>query len=331
MKMNYPFATWLRAAGTISILLCHYVQQSRSSVLNLSSQFFNIGVEIFIILSGFLFGVGEGKLNTKAWYLKRAKRIFIPYELFVLILFVVHAVGGIKLWDVDWIWLVLGMQGSVVGVWGAEQTWFITPLLLCYAITPLLSRYISKEITKAKAIVIVCIAAGIRLLWAIPKSPAYNTLLSLVSYYIIAFAVGRFFDQLTFSKEKTALAFLLMCMAFGIRFAGCFFFDGTVLYERIICGYTQSIAAFCIFYIFAVIFQNAPPSKWVQFISEISFEIYLYHYMFCVGPIRLFGVTNSWIMNCVIIFFITMIIAVVTNMISRYIIKAYLLIDTCIF
>lgn len=59
-RKNYYFATWLRAAATISILLCHYVAQSQYAILNMSAQFFNIGVEIFIILSGFLFGVRKG-------------------------------------------------------------------------------------------------------------------------------------------------------------------------------------------------------------------------------------------------------------------------------
>ena len=57
------FATWLRVAGMLSILLCHYVQQSHNALLNMSAQFFNIGVELFIILSGFLFGIRGGGDN----------------------------------------------------------------------------------------------------------------------------------------------------------------------------------------------------------------------------------------------------------------------------
>lgn len=57
---NYNFAIWLRVAAMFSILLCHFVQQSQNSYLNMSAQFFNIGVELFIILSGFLFGIRGG-------------------------------------------------------------------------------------------------------------------------------------------------------------------------------------------------------------------------------------------------------------------------------
>lgn len=316
MKTNYNFATWLRMAGMLSILLCHYVQQSQNAILNMSAQFFNIGVELFIILSGFLFGIRGGLTDVRTWYKKRLERIFIPYEIFVILLFVIHAVCGRNLLDMDWVWLALGLQGTVVGVLGAEQTWFITPLLLCYAITPLLDRYITHQRTKQQIAILVIVAASIKLLWAIPKSPVCSTLLSLVSVYVIAFVVGRFFDKLTFTRAKALLAFTVMCIAFGIRLLARYFFDGTVFYDRIACGYTQSIAAFCIFYLFAGAFQNRKPPKWVNSIGKISFEVYLVHYMFCVGPVKLFGLTPYWVLDCMIVTAMSMALAVIIHKVS---------------
>ena len=310
------FATWLRVAGMVSILLCHYVQQSQNAILNISAQFFNIGVELFIILSGFLFGIRGGVTDTKAWYKKRLKRIFVPYEICVALLFVIHAGCDLNLLDMDWVWLALGLQGSVVGVLGAEQTWFITPLLLCYAITPLLDRYITLQRTKMQITILVIAAVGTKLLWAIPESPVCGTLLSLVSVYVIAFVVGRFFDKLTFTKVKALVTFVVMCIAFGMRLAARHFFDGTVFYDRIACGYTQDLAAFCIFYLFAVLFQNIQPLKWVSFIGEISFEVYLVHYMFCVGPVKLFGLTPYWVLDCMLVTAMSMALAMCIHKVS---------------
>ena len=321
MKKQYYFATFLRCAATISILLCHYVVESGNGLLKMSGQFFNIGVDLFIILSGFLFGIRGGIIDAKKWYMKRIKRIFVPYEIFVVSLFILHAILNINLLDMDWIWLALGLQGSVVGIWGAEQTWFITPLLLCYAITPLLDRYITPQRTKMQITVLVIVAVGIKLLWAIPKTPVYNTLLSLVSLYVIAFAVGRFFDKLTFTRAKALLAFTVMCIAFGMRLVARHFFDGTVFYDRIACGYTQSLAAFCIFYLFAAAFQNVQPPKWVRFIGEISFEVYLAHYMFCVGPVKLFGRTPYWVLDCMLVTVMSMVLATIIHRISCFVSK----------
>lgn len=259
---------------------------------------------------------GGGLTDVRTWYKKRLERIFIPYEIFVILLFVIHAVCGRNLLDMDWVWLALGLQGTVVGVLGAEQTWFITPLLLCYAITPLLDRYITHQRTKQQIAILVIVAASIKLLWAIPKSPVCSTLLSLVSVYVIAFVVGRFFDKLTFTRAKALLAFTVMCIAFGIRLLARHFFDGTVFYDRIACGYTQSIAAFCIFYLFAGAFQNRKPPKWASFIGDISFEVYLVHYMFCVGSVKLFGLTPYWVLDCMIVTAMSMALAVIIHKVS---------------
>lgn len=321
-RKNYYFATWLRAAATISILLCHYVAQSQYAILNMSAQFFNIGVDIFIILSGFLFGVRKGGTESAgAWYIKRLRRIFVPYELFVVLLFIVHAVCAHNLWDADWIWLLFGLQGSRVGVLGAEQTWFITPLLMCYLITPLLDKYIDEK-RSARQIAILCgVMILLPLIWAMISDPAYSTLLSLISYYTLAFIVGRYFDKIRLTKPLALIAFFVMCLAFGIRLLGRHFYDATILYGRIICGYTQTVAAFCIFCIFAVLFETVKPPKSVVQFSEISFEIYLVHYMFCVGPVSLFGITPYWVVNCVLVTVISIVLAMSINMLSRVILE----------
>lgn len=233
----------------------------------------------------------------------------------------IHAVCGQNLLDMDWVWLALGLQGTVVGVLGAEQTWFITPLLLCYAITPLLDRYITYQRTKQQIAILAIVAASIKLLWAIPQSPVYSTLLSLVSLYVIACAVGRFFDTLTFTRVKALLAFTVMCIAFGMRLVARYFFDGTVFYDRIACGYSQSLAAFCIFYLFAAAFQNVQPTKWVRFIGEISYEVYLVHYMFCVGPVKLFGRTPYWVLDCMLVTVISAALAAIIHWISCFVSK----------
>ncbi len=323
MKKQYYFATWIRVAATVSILLCHFLIQSENGLLNMSAQFFNIGVDLFIILSGFLFGVRQGETaDVRAWYGKRLKRVFIPYEIFVIMLFIVHAVCGQDLLDEDWIWLVLGLQGSVVGVPGAEQTWFITPLLICYAITPLLDRFFSGTRKPGQLKCALLAAAASPLLWVVPKTPAVSTLLSLVSWYVVAFAVGRYPGKVRLTKGRAVAALFIMVMAFAVRLAARHFCDGIILYERLVCSYTHIIAAFCIFYIFAVVFEKIQPVWVIRKASAISFEVYLFHYMFCVGPVRLFDVTPCWITDCVLVTLVTVALAVAVHALSEKIIKS---------
>ena len=91
------FVSYLRTFSVLSILLCHLVSENPSSYVQMTAQFFNIGVELFIIISGFCFGLQGEIKDWRKWYGKRARRIYIPYELFLIVLFVVYFIRQIYL------------------------------------------------------------------------------------------------------------------------------------------------------------------------------------------------------------------------------------------
>lgn len=321
-QIKYQFATWLRAVGMLMILLCHFTQQSDNSYLVMSSQFFNIGNNIFFIMSGFLFGIQGKAFNSMVqWYKKRVKRIYVPYEMMIIVLFLVHIVLGIQLNARQWGKQFLGLQGWS-GVAGATHTWFITSLLICYLLTPLISEIVlnAKENRKKiwKIIVIV---------FVIPIGLAYltssdtATIFTPVCWYTLAYILGNRFSEINLTVGKVSISFVVMCIAFAIRILCRQQFDGTIFYTLIVAGYTHAIGAFCIFFIFAYIFRNIKAPKGVESLSNISFEIYLWHYMFTDGPIKLFGLTPSWILDCVLVFTVTILVSWCFNKIASKIYK----------
>ena len=302
--------------------MCHYTEQSTDALLNMSAQFFNIGVPIFIILSGFLFGVREGGGNALSWYIRRIKRIYIPYELFVIILEVITLLHGGNIITRDWLFLVLGLQGSVVGVYGAEQTWFITALLFCYLLTPVI-RFIVLKICESRNKIIIYTAVFLIIpifLSFIPPAFVY-TLFIPFCWYALAYLIGYKFTDVNLTSIGAICSFGLMILVFGVRILMRMNFDGSYLYDRITVSYTQAIAAFCIFYIIAYIFKNRKANQLVLWISGISFEMYLYHYMFTVGPIKLFGVTGSWIIDCIVVTIVVVITSMIMNRCSALMIR----------
>lgn len=90
------FVTWLRAFAVISILLCHYVQKSANAYIQMSAQLFNIGVNIFFLISGFCFGLQGEIKDTFNWYKKRLKRIYIPLWIFLIFLMLTYIVLRLK-------------------------------------------------------------------------------------------------------------------------------------------------------------------------------------------------------------------------------------------
>lgn len=320
-RQTINYAVYIRVIGTVLILLCHLTQQNVNPYIQKMSQFFNIGVPIFFILSGFLFGINpKGIKEWKGWYVRRIKRIYIPYEIFIVILAVIYFLQGLNVFTKDWLLLVIGAQGSNVGVWGAEQTWFISALLLCYLFTPLISWLIVKN-EYIKIIMLVTVI-GLPVLLSLLKAVWAFTLFTPIVEYLIAFWIGRNIDKINFSLKYVLCAASLLVFSFSIRILAKVICDGSILYDRLIVFYTHMIAAFCLCYIISSLCQNIKVYKVINWFSNISFEIYLFHYMFTVGPVSLFGSTPNWITDCILVMLITLVVSTLARAFANRILYA---------
>ena len=83
--------SWLRTSSVILIVLCHILQ----GMDNNWAWVFNIGVQIFFILSGYLYGKKTIYDNGK-WYIRRAFRILTPFYLYLL-----FALSVIQIWKME--------------------------------------------------------------------------------------------------------------------------------------------------------------------------------------------------------------------------------------
>ena len=310
------FVSYLRTFSVLSILLCHLVSENPSSYVQMTAQFFNIGVELFIIISGFCFGLQGEIKDWRKWYGKRARRIYIPYELFLIVLFVVYFITGNKINIINWGSCVIGIQGASVGVLGADHTWFITAILLCYVITPVLSE-ISEKL-KAKKIYLAVGAGLIPIVLSFIPAIVFYTIGSKVCLYVVAFILGRKYREgYRFKKRKFLMYMVFFIISLGIRMTGRSLFDGSRIYDCIIVGYTQGAAAFCIMAMFAVLFYEAGTNTVIDKICANSFEVYLYHYMFVVGPVSLMRLTESWMVNSICVLIVTWSVAVIMQKVSK--------------
>lgn len=315
VKSQIPFADWLRASATVMILLCYFCAQKEGFLFNAAAQVLNIGVPLFFILSGYLFGRKGVRPPYRKWFLRRLQRLWIPYWLFLVVLAVIYLTKGLNIWTLDWLLLLFGLQGSVVGVWGAEQTWFITALLISYSVTPWISMAAEKIDKKRAPYVLTCLSI-FPILLRLMKPAAIGTLLAPVCLYAVAFFIGSRKVKVKISGLGACIATAVVILSFGLRFVLRIFFDGTVFYSGIVATYTHYAAALGIFYLFAWFFRERKPTRIVTFFGRISFEVYLCHYMFTVGPVSFFNATPLWVVNCLLAFGATFVIATAMNYIG---------------
>lgn len=316
-RKRLNFISYLRVFAVLCILECHLCNEAPIGRIQSLGQLFNIGVQIFLVISAFCFG-RQGAINDiKKWYFKRIKRIVFPYETFFILLVIIYILRGAKLSWINWLSCIFFVQGMHVGVLGADHTWFMTTLVICYILTPFISEIWQRIQNKwiEKIVLIGLFIVPFVMAYICPKY--IFIIIYHICFYAIAYYMGNIWDDFIPSKKSIIVYFIIMCMAFAMRFVGRAMFDGTRLYELIIVNYTHYIAAACIFMIFAGIFSYVKTIKSVEFIDSMSFEIYLCHYMFIVGPVSVMYITHSWIINDIIAICIAFLFAIILHRVSK--------------
>lgn len=87
----------IRILSMLSIVLCHLVQEVNDATIAKMGQFFNVGVYVFLFLSGWLYGNKRiGDFGN--WLLARVKRVLVPMWLFLVPLFCIHFYRGTMDW-----------------------------------------------------------------------------------------------------------------------------------------------------------------------------------------------------------------------------------------
>lgn len=310
---NLNYITWLRALGVILILLCHIVQESSTILIKNSAQLFNVGVELFFIISGFCLGIQGEILDYKKWYQKRFKRIYISFELFLLLLFVIYILTNSQINIIKWICAIFAVN---VQIKGATHTWFVSVIIICYIITPLFSKFCCSTPQKCLYPILITFAV---ISGFIPVTIISNYL-PHVFYYLIFYIYGKNYKE---KKEKTFFNawgyFIIIAVSVVFRLISRKLLDDSLLYNNVIVIATQYIIGLSIFKIFESFFHDKKPLNLVDFLCKISYEEYLVHYILIVGPISLMHITENWFVNVLAVFSVSVICATVLNYCSSII------------
>lgn len=308
MKKNVSIQL-VRIIATVLILLCHLVQEFGNTTIAMTGQFFNVGVQIFLFLSGYLYG--KKNINdSKKWILSRLKKVIIPVYIFMIILFIIHFAMGSMNWKSLLVYL-LNLQYFFGGLLGAGHLWFISVIFICYFITIFLSKQKnSKRVLIISLIVIITASISSKF------NHKFSMLLFYIATYLIGYSYRRYENSINL-RVRTVLIISLLSII--LRLACRYLFDGTPFYDCIIVSLTQTILAISIFLAIKCLTKKfiITESKLINFLDDFSFYIYITHYMFMVGPIRTMGITNSLIINCFVTIFLSIMSATILKLLSN--------------
>jgi peptidoglycan/LPS O-acetylase OafA/YrhL len=321
-RQNYTFSIKvIRIISMLMIILCHILSEFQNNFCNQLSQFFNVGVFIFIFISGFLFGEKEIG-NIKNWYKKRLIRIFVPYYCFMIFLFIVSkAVFGINITAKQCLLFLLNLQaGFCAPVMGADHLWFLSIIFVCYLLTPLLFRF--RNCIKKSAEILAILLAMAQVAASIFVSSLAGRYIFLICLYCFAYLYCEQWKK-RWKRRSVVILCTLAAGSMVLRVILRLFIHGTNFYAGVLVTYSHGLISLAVFSVvwYVLFYYKKTESRTVSFLSHISYDVYIIHYMFIVGPFVLIGKTYSLVTDIFLFVILTLFSAVLLNLISFYVVN----------
>ena len=302
-----------RAIAMLLIIFTHLIREIPN--VSFFAQITNAAIYTFLFLSGWLYGK-KIVPDFKRWLFLRMKRLLIPVYLWILFIFTFSAlfIGKISLNSI--LIYVFNLQGILGGKRGIDHLWFVTAIMFCYMLTPVLQKFKIRilELDNIKKFVLLIILLIIQ----VSVSILWNQQIGVYLSYLIAYTLGYYLTSLwdgKLSNKNLCLLTVLVLGSFFLRMISRKFFDGTALYNAAIVANTQLILGIYIFVFvnhFQFFYKGKIMTKAINFFDSFSYEMFITHYAFIVGPLTIWG--NFGIMP-------DSILIILATIISGYILK----------
>lgn len=296
----------LMGMATILILICHscaYIEYPR--LFNYFVSYGNIGVDVFLFLSGFGLSFSLSKSSCLfQWYRHRYNRILTPYFLIIIPLtFIRYALELMNTTDLFYIIkYILTIQFWI----DHNGVWYIAMLLPLYLITPLLFKYLQTN-TSIKVVILILFCYSFSLL------EVSNNVLTNIQFVIIrlpSFLLGLWIyrymlDHKTIDGKFVFLSGIMAVLALLIT-------------KHFVYSYTFAILP-CV-YLMNSIIEHSKFRNLYSFFGKISLESYLFN--ISIPSILLFFLP---MLNHAIVYLIAVVLGVFLSYVSNYSVKSLLL------
>lgn len=282
--------SWIRVAAMLSIVICHLFQAYQGRW----SDVFNMGVQVFFVLSGFLYG---HKLlsDWRAWAKNRIRRVYQPYLLFLIAVIPLYAFFHEE--AMNWKALpvyFLNLQGfrllprlGFLKIEGLRHVWFITAIMCAYLSTPLLQRLRTFSGILMPALILLVAAA-----YCLTPSFRYVFVLSWVYLYAIGYLFAnldsrwQMFYLLLFLVALTILAFFMKWEIFRRPWSASYRLVHDLVGVVIVVGGVKVLS----------LVKGLEVPLVIRFLDKYSFPVYLVHFIIMHGPFSMAYVTPfRWI------------------------------------
>lgn len=287
--------SYLRVTALISIFSCHILQ----ALDNRWAWVLNIGVQVFFFLSGYLYGHKEIK-DWHKWYKKRALKIYSPYIFIVVVWVTVYILfSNTNVSIINIVAHAANIQWFIGGIRGLEHLWFITAIMLCYLITPILQTF---KYTPSCACIVLLFYSILEFYFA-----QYSLDLFIA---LFIYASGYLFANLSAKMQRFTIIFLILfSLHILYRLDWAYILQYDSLPNRVFHTYVGITLSILIILLLWKVVKIKCHLQLINVLDKYSYEIYLVHHPFILGSLSLMGLTDYTVLNIFIIMLCTIVLS----------------------
>ena len=308
----------IRIISMIMIVLCHYLQFYGNKL----AFWFNVGVQIFFILSGVLYGCKEVKDYKKFWKNKFFK-LYLPYVIVVILFFIFNLIFHVgEMGFMDLFYYLTATQAFTHNVEPIAHLWFMSYIFLFYLLIPVLEKFdFSKD--KYFYIKLILIIIGLQFL-------QFTNVINVNITYLALFMIGYYFSRRKFKHNIKTDNYKLLCGLSGLvclvgiplqLYLETLNLEGILL--KFFTIYHDYIHGFLGITLIIIMLKILPSikNKVTEYLSNISFHIYLIHQIFILGVFTLLNIKFGLPLSILVIFLLSNVLYFISNFINKYINK----------
>ena len=280
---------------------------------------FNVGVQLFFVISGFLYG-GKTITDPLEFYKKSFVKILLPYWIFFIVAVIVQRILVPDVFSWGKVFLAFLCVGRIDGI---EHLWFVQTILICYLLLPLLLLIKENIIHKTSGKAIIWTLFCILMLQFVGFSfSGYAMIPNRITCFAMGIVLAGVFQR---KGSLTKPCFILGINALVMNVIRIYFhyFRGITgnqlfdLFER----YAHGALGIALFLLLYHILNNVRGNIILRFSDRYSYHIYLVHQIFILGPLTLMNVTSYIAVNILIIVVCILVSGVALERFSYYLEK----------
>ena len=282
---------YIRVGSMLAIVLCHLLQ----AYSNRWAFVFNIGVQVFLALSGYLYG-RKIISNWKQWGMGRVKRVYVPMFLFLIVVLPLYLVFhrevfswkayALNFLNLQGIPFAIGGGGMVQGI---RHLWFITAIMFAYLATPLLQC-----LRNYADWVLPILLIGVGASYLMAPGPWV-----FIASWVFLYAVGYLYVQLN-EKRQRLYEIGLILLEISLLVLVALRFDIVTNYFHPLNRVFHDASG--VFIVILGIKLLSGLHLWivpkiVDVFDKYSFHVFLVHYFLIAGPFSMAHITPYVFVN----------------------------------